>query len=57
LPRVAKEVPFAEWSSHEQLLGTPGGMISPRVPPGCSALVRGAGDAEEQSVKSPLKSV
>jgi hypothetical protein len=32
--------------------GTPGGMISPRVPPGCSALVRGAVDAEARSVKS-----
>jgi len=31
-------------------------MISPRVPPSCSALVRGAVDAEARSVKS-VKSV
>ena len=37
--------------------GTPGEVISPRVPQSCSAPVHGDFDAEEQSVKSPLKSV
>ena len=57
LPRVPHGAPITECASHEQLRGTPGGMISPRVPPSCSALVRGAANAEAQSVKSPLKSV
>ena len=56
LRRVPHGAPITECASHEQLRGTPGGMISPRVPPSCSALVRGAVDAEERSVES-VKSV
>jgi len=48
--------PCAEWSAQEKMLGTPGGMISPRVPPSGSAVVCGVVDAEEQSVES-VKSV
>jgi hypothetical protein len=56
LRRVPHGAPITERASHEQLLGTPGGMISPRVPPSGSAVVQGVVDAEEQSVES-VKSV
>jgi len=52
LPRVPHGAPITECASHELLVGTPGGMISPRVPPSGSALVPGGSDAEAQSAKS-----
>jgi len=52
LPRVPHGAPITECASHELLVGTPGGMISPHVPPSGSAQVPGVVDVEARSVES-----